>query len=106
MNRAERHAQLQRDIAAQRQAVASRALDVRGLMKLREFRRFIYAELASCGLNADTTDTQNVNQNYVNAGRRSYAVNLAREVEALDQEGYLLMLREAMQDRATKQAEE
>lgn len=95
----ERLRQHQAQVAAEKHAAALRAVDLRTLMSDRMFRRFVYAELAACGLNADVTDTNSTNQNYFNAGRRSYAVNLARELEAVDQGAFLTMLREAMEDR-------
>jgi hypothetical protein len=78
-----------------------RSLDIRALMKTHEFRRFIHAELSACGLNADTWTSDARQTDYL-AGRRGYAVQLAREVESLDQDGYLLMLREAMGEKAAK----
>ena len=78
-----------------------RSLDIRELMKSASFRRFIYHSLSICGLNADpwTTDERETSRLL---GRRGYAVQLAREIESLDQEGYLLMLREAMGEKAAK----
>ena len=62
-NPEERRAKVERDIALAKHAAASRAVDLRQLMTLREFRRFVYSQLDTCHLSVNTHDITNVGDN-------------------------------------------
>jgi hypothetical protein len=94
-----RRAEIEQQIKEAKHAAAARAISVRLMMGDRDFRRFVYGLLDTCGLNAGAFDKDPLTTAYL-AGRRSVAVALATELSSIDPDTYLKMLREAMEDRA------
>jgi hypothetical protein len=79
--------------------------DIKKLLKLPEFRRFVWRKWGEWGLLKDTF-TQNSNQTAYNCGQRLCALNLLADMNDADSKAFPQMQAEYISEQLSKKQEE